>query len=746
MSRRSGLLLRTVGLALLLLVLCFWPLAQGARAQSTPVAGTVLQNSNLRGGPGTNYPIVGKAPAGTQVNVVDANADRTWYHLDSNAWIAAFLVQLAAPADSLEVWSVAEGQPAGIFTTVVTTVVTTTVGVTDVQPAVTVITATDAATATLLPAVPAAVVTAPDAALVTAPGVLTPAAPLSATVVVSTQLPTNAQTATLVSVLTGDTIEVDINGVRETVRYLGVNAPDAGQAGFATATAANRRLLGGLPLLLLAEQTDRDSANRLLRHVYVEDKSVSNFFNGGYAGLYINGQIVADGWALPAPTAPDLSKAPELSRWALDAARAGRGFWTVANAPGDAATFALTRADAVLFSGPGADTPADAFAALDTPLHVLGRSQDGGWVQTVAPRGDTGWVYVPQVSLGGPVSALADTGGGSVSGPTPAPLLSQSQFAPGQPTPFPGQVIQPTPFPGQVIQPTPFPGQVIQPTPFPGQVIQPTPFPGQVIQPTPFPGQVVQPTPFPGQVVQPTPFPGQVIQPTPLPGQVVPPTGLPVLAGPTVIITANLRSGPGTFFPLVGTALPGAPITVTARSDDAAWLQTANNAWIPSGFVLGITAATVPPAVAVAAPTPTTTPQPTPLLIVPPGVTAPTPTITPTPSPTPTPLGNPTLTPTPIPPTPLVRLIALDRGSEWVILYNDGTGTQDLAGWVLVSETGDQRCPLRGTLAPRESLRVWAQVGPDGLSCGFPEPIWENAGPDAAILLDAYGDEVSRIQ
>jgi hypothetical protein len=227
---------------------------------------------------------------------------------------------------------------------------------------------------------------------------------------------------------------------------------------------------------------------------------------------------------------------------------------------------------------------------------------------------------------------------------------------------------------------------------------------------------------------------------------VVQPAPFPVIAGPTVVITANLRSGPGTFYALVGTALPGAPITVNGRSDDAAWLQTANNTWIAAGLVLGTAPGSLPAVAVGPAPAPTATPQPTPLLIVPPGATAPTPTITPTPSPTPTPLGNPTPTPTPIPPTPLVRLIALDRGNEWVILYNDGTGTQNLAGWVLVSETGDQRCPLSGTLAPRESLRVWAQVGPDGLSCGFAEPIWENAGPDAAILLDAYGDEVSRIQ
>jgi hypothetical protein len=233
-----------------------------------------------------------------------------------------------------------------------------------------------------------------------------------------------------------------------------------------------------------------------------------------------------------------------------------------------------------------------------------------------------------------------------------------------------------------------------------------------------------------------------------MPGSPDPFGGQPAPApfGPTVIITANLRSGPGTLYPIVGTALAGAPITITARSADGTWLQSSNSTWIATGLVTNISASTLPQFDAPPTPIPTMPPEPTPVLVVPPGATAPTPTITPTPSPTPTPLGNPTPTFTPVPPTPLVRLIALDRGNEWVILYNDGTGTQDLSGWTLVSETGDQRCPLQGDLAPRESLRVWAQVGPDGFSCGFAEPIWENAGPDAAVLLNAYGDEVSRIQ
>ena len=198
-------------------------------------------------------------------------------------------------------------------------------------------------------------------------------------------------------------------------------------------------------------------------------------------------------------------------------------------------------------------------------------------------------------------------------------------------------------------------------------------------------------------------MPGQ-----PIPGQPIPGQPVPSYFGPILIITANLRSGPGTIYPVVGTALASAPITITARNADTTWLQTDNNTWIATGLVTGVTANTLPQFNAPPTPVATTPPEPTAVLVVPPGVTAPTPTITPTAPPTATPLGNPTLTFTPMPPTPLVRLIALDRGNEWAILYNDGMGTQDLTGWVLVSETGDQRCELKGKLAPCESPRLGA--------------------------------------
>lgn len=55
------------------------------------------KDANLRGGPGTNYPVVGSVKAGAALAVVERNAKGDWYRLASGGWIAAFLVR-AAPA------------------------------------------------------------------------------------------------------------------------------------------------------------------------------------------------------------------------------------------------------------------------------------------------------------------------------------------------------------------------------------------------------------------------------------------------------------------------------------------------------------------------------------------------------------------------------------------------------------------------------------------------------------------------
>lgn len=66
----------------------FWP-------DDVTRTGTVNRSSNLRGGAGTNYAVVGSASPGQAVTIVDEALDdtgRKWLHLDDGSWIAAFLV------------------------------------------------------------------------------------------------------------------------------------------------------------------------------------------------------------------------------------------------------------------------------------------------------------------------------------------------------------------------------------------------------------------------------------------------------------------------------------------------------------------------------------------------------------------------------------------------------------------------------------------------------------------------------
>ncbi len=58
--------------------------------------GVVVNNANLRAGPGVTYALVGKAAAGQTVTIAGKNASGDWYHLSNGQWIAAFLVTFNA--------------------------------------------------------------------------------------------------------------------------------------------------------------------------------------------------------------------------------------------------------------------------------------------------------------------------------------------------------------------------------------------------------------------------------------------------------------------------------------------------------------------------------------------------------------------------------------------------------------------------------------------------------------------------
>lgn len=134
------------------------------------------------------------------------------------------------------------------------------------------------------------------------------------------------ESAVVVRIADGDTITVEIDGRRERVRYVGVDAPEVANAergspaecGADEATDANRALVEGVELTLEGDATDRDRFGRLLRHVWISP-------DGEW--LHVGEALVAEGWVEARSFPPDTLHDARLDR-AERTARAERaGIW-----------------------------------------------------------------------------------------------------------------------------------------------------------------------------------------------------------------------------------------------------------------------------------------------------------------------------------------------------------------------------------------------------------------------------------
>lgn len=91
-----------------------------------------------------------------------------------------------------------------------------------------------------------------------------------------------------------------------------------------------------------------------------------------------------------------------------------------------------------------------------------------------------------------------------------------------------------------------------------------------------------------------------------------------------------------------------------------------------------------------------------------------------------------------------VSIVSVNKSAEFVDIKNTSPSPVNLAGWKLVSEKGNQTCPLSGTLNSGVTLRVYAQSGENGFNCGFGKNIWNNSEPDPAVLYNNHGTEIDR--
>jgi len=121
-------------------------------------------------------------------------------------------------------------------------------------------------------------------------------------------------------VVDGDTIEVQLDGKTEDVRYIGVDTPETVkpsepvQCFGPQASSFNHRLVEGRRVKLVFDVERRDVYGRLLAYVYLGDR-------------FVSAELVRRGLARTLTIPPDDRFAGRLKRLEIAASRAGRGLW-----------------------------------------------------------------------------------------------------------------------------------------------------------------------------------------------------------------------------------------------------------------------------------------------------------------------------------------------------------------------------------------------------------------------------------
>ncbi len=88
--------------------------AEAVEEDDGTVVATLLQNINVRGGPGTDYPVVGSGPSGASSTVIGRNEDSSWLQVEfppgsgELGWIFANLVEVSGNTDEVLIASAPE--------------------------------------------------------------------------------------------------------------------------------------------------------------------------------------------------------------------------------------------------------------------------------------------------------------------------------------------------------------------------------------------------------------------------------------------------------------------------------------------------------------------------------------------------------------------------------------------------------------------------------------------------------------
>jgi hypothetical protein len=92
-----------------------------------------------------------------------------------------------------------------------------------------------------------------------------------------------------------------------------------------------------------------------------------------------------------------------------------------------------------------------------------------------------------------------------------------------------------------------------------------------------------------------------------------------------------------------------------------------------------------------------------------------------------------------------VQIVSVDKADELIVIKNMTNAAINLNGWYLVSEAGNQRCDLKGSIPANAQLKIRTRTGAGGdINCGFSAPILNNTESDPTSLYNSRGDLISR--
>lgn len=124
--------------------------------------------------------------------------------------------------------------------------------------------------------------------------------------------------AKIVRVIDGDTVKLETG---ESLRYIGINAPERGKCFYNEAKNKNRELVEGKIAEFAKDVSEADKYGRLLRFVYLDPTTASG------QAIFVNEVLVREGYARAYPYPPDLTLSAKFSQAENLAREQNLGIW-----------------------------------------------------------------------------------------------------------------------------------------------------------------------------------------------------------------------------------------------------------------------------------------------------------------------------------------------------------------------------------------------------------------------------------